>query len=75
MWYEHERDKSLTFEKGDCTQAKYTRDKNNNIHVRNSERSPGSNKIDSVIEGTAYPKNDRYPIVLVSFFYIDRADY
>lgn len=43
--------------------------------MRNSEREPGSLKIYPSRTVTAYPRNDRTPILLISFFYIDRNEY
>ena len=48
-------------------QAKYTRKSDGNINVRNSERKPGSTTIDNSVSFPAYPKNDRFPILLVGF--------
>ena len=57
-------------------QAKYTRNSRNKLNLRNNERrNPGSTVMDSVGTGFIYTKNDRYPKLLVSFFYIDRSDY
>ncbi len=76
LWHEHARDKNIKFEQGDCVQAKYTRHSKNKLNVRNNERrNPASTSMDSQGLGYIYTKNDRYPKLLVSFFYIDRSDY
>ena len=56
-------------------QARYSRNSDNNIDVKNSEREPGALRIDKPRTVTAYPKNDRTPTLLISFFYIDRNEY
>ncbi len=45
MWYERVRDKSILYETGDCVQARYTRQADGTVEVRNSQRKPGQSYI------------------------------
>jgi lipocalin len=56
-------------------QARYSRNSDNNIDVKNSQRKPGETTILPARTVTGYPKNDKFPVILVSFFYIDRNEY
>ena len=46
MWYEQRRDKSARFEKGECSQAKYSIEKGGLLGVTNAELVDG--KINTV---------------------------
>ena len=50
-WYEHARDKSITYEKGECVQAKYTALPDGTIQVRNTETDVATNTINGVTFG------------------------
>lgn len=51
-WYEQARDKSILFQYGDCSQAKYSLRPDNQINVVNSQMNPWTMRSES-ITGTA----------------------
>ena len=74
MWYEQVRDKSVWYETGDCVQARYTRQADGSVEVRNSQRKPGQNFIKPARSAKAKCSETKGQCY-VSFFYFDKADY
>ncbi len=72
-WYEHARDKATWYQDGDCVQAKYTKENQNTVRVRNSSRKPGKSAPEIGRPGKAKCQNDGQ--CYVSFFWIDKNDY
>ncbi len=75
MWYEHLSDKAITWEKGDCVQAKYTQSTGNTITVKNSLRLPSSATVNLSKEGTGRYKNKQTPTLYVKISFFGGGDY
>ena len=71
-WYEAARDSKIIFEYGECTQARYDKQPNGIVTVRNSLVNPTTGNIDSVKGSATCKDNGRCK---VGFFLFRNGDY
>ncbi len=56
-------------------QARYTKQADGTVEIRNSQRKPGQSTINPARPATAYVISSTTPYLMASFFYIDRNKY